>query len=199
MASTEFLAGSGSSSLFVVLVICSFLRILDRFTQEGAFTSAVGLAALCFVPASPRNLRFLNEEERDAYCRDLADDWSGDADTDGKYAELFSWNEVASVFTDAPHVLLMAIPMFLIGITVTFLFYSAFSDANIDEILSDSFPDLHICTCFLLVVNWAHGLTVYCSTPTIVSALGYSPSRTQLLTVHSLQLPNGRVVFTRHS
>ena len=71
MASTEFLAGSGSSSLFVVHVICSFLRILDRFTQEGAFTSAVGLAALCFVPASPRNLRFLNEEERDAFAETL--------------------------------------------------------------------------------------------------------------------------------
>ena len=121
MASTELLGGSGSSSLFVVLFTCSLLRILDGFTQEGAFTSAFGLAALCFVPASPRNFWLLTEEERDAYCRDLVDDWSGDADTDGKYAEVFSWSEVASVFIDAPHVLLMVIPMFLIGITVTFL------------------------------------------------------------------------------
>ena len=121
MASTELLGGSGSSSLFVVLFTRFLLRILDGFTQEGVFTSAFGLAALYFVPASPRNFWLLTEEERDAYCRDLADDWSGDADTDGKYAEVFSWSEVASVFTDAPHVLLMAIPMFLIGITVTFV------------------------------------------------------------------------------
>ena len=121
MASTEFLAGSGSSSLFVVLFTCSLLRILDGFIQEGAFTSAFGLVAFYFVPASPRNFWLLTEEERDAICRDLADDWSGDADTDGKYAEVFSWSEVASVFTDTPHVPLMGIPMFLNGVTVTFL------------------------------------------------------------------------------
>jgi hypothetical protein len=89
--------------------------------QEGAFTSAFGLATIFFVPASPRNIRFLTQEERDAYCRDLADNWSGDADTDGKYDEVFSWSEVASVFTDAPHVLLMAIPFFFVGVTVTVL------------------------------------------------------------------------------
>ena len=65
------------------------------------------------------------------------------------------------------------------------------------ESSSDSFTDLPICTCFLL--SWARGLTVCCSTPTIVSALGYSPSRTQLLTVQSSQSPSGRVVFIRHS
>ncbi len=53
------------------------------------------------------------------YCRDLADNWSGDADTDGKYEEVFSWSEVASVFTNAPHVLVMAIPLFFNGVTVT--------------------------------------------------------------------------------
>ncbi|KAH9992319.1 MFS general substrate transporter [Russula vinacea] len=114
------------------------------FIIEGAFTSAFGLVAFYFVPASPRNFWLLTEEERDAICRNLADDWSGDADTDGKYAEVFSWSEVTSVFTDTPHVPLMGIPMFLNGVT----FY---------------------------------GLAYF--TPTIVSALGYSPSRTQLLTV----------------
>jgi hypothetical protein len=90
-------------------------------TQEGAFTSAFGLATIFFVPASPRNIRFLTEEEREAYCQDLADDWSGDADSDGKSDEVFSWSEVASVFTNAPHVLLMAIPSFFVGVTVTVL------------------------------------------------------------------------------
>lgn len=55
------------------------------------------------------------------YCRDLADNWSGDADTDSKYKEVFSWSEVTSVFTNAPHVLAMAIPLFLNGVTVTVL------------------------------------------------------------------------------
>jgi hypothetical protein len=89
--------------------------------QEGVLTAAFGLATMFFVPASPRNIRFLTEEEREAYCRDLADNWSGDADTDGKYDEVFSWSEVASVFTDAPHVFLTAIPLFFVGITVIVL------------------------------------------------------------------------------
>ena len=80
---------------------------------------AFGLAAFYLVPTSPRNFRLLTEEEREAYCRDLADDWSGDADTDGKYNEVFSWSEVASVFTDAPHVLIMFFPLFFNGVTVT--------------------------------------------------------------------------------
>jgi hypothetical protein len=93
------------------------------FAQEGTLTSAFGLAAFYFVPASPRSIRLLTEKERETYCRDLADDWSGDADTDGKNNEVFSWSEVASVFTDAPHIALMALPVFFSGVTVTFFFF----------------------------------------------------------------------------
>ena len=99
-----------------------FSSILDQFTQEGVFSSAFGLAAFYFVPASPRSIRLLTEEEREAYCRDLADDRSGDADMDGKYNEVFRWSEVASVFTDAPHVLVMCLTLFLNGVTVNFLY-----------------------------------------------------------------------------
>jgi len=80
---------------------------------------AFGLLAWYFVPTSPRAIRLLTEEEREAYCRDLADDWSGDADTDGKYKEEFSWSEVTSIFTDAPHVLMLSIPGFFAGLTVS--------------------------------------------------------------------------------
>jgi hypothetical protein len=122
-----------------------------RLTQEGAFTTAFGLVTIFFVPASPRNIRFLTEEEREAYCQDLADNWSGDADTDGKYDEVFSWSEVASVFTDAPHILLMAIPSFFAGVTVTVL---RVLDAyiQVDELSESprSFTALLICACFLL-------------------------------------------------
>jgi len=114
------------------------------FIVEGVFTSAFGLATIFLVPTSPRNIRFLTSEEREVYCQDLADNWSGDADADGKYDEVFSWSEVTSVFTDAPHVLLMTIPLVFVGVTI-------------------------------------FGLAYF--TPTIVSALGYPPNRTQLLTV----------------
>ena len=102
----------------VLLFICCLLRILKRLTQEGVFTTAFGLATTCFVPASPRSIKLLTEEERDVYCRDLAGSWSGDADTDGKCEEVFSWSEVTSVFTNGPHILVIAIPLFFNGVTV---------------------------------------------------------------------------------
>ena len=43
-------------------------------------------------------MRLFTEEEREVYCRDLADNWSGDADTDGKYEEVFSWSRSRKCF-----------------------------------------------------------------------------------------------------
>lgn len=96
----------------------SFLKTSDHVTQERAFTVAFGLATLFFVPDSPRNIRFLTEDERETYCRELAYDWSGDVDADGTYKEVFNWSEVASAFTNAPHVLMLFIPLFFSGTTV---------------------------------------------------------------------------------
>ena len=112
---------AGWQWIFIVVrvpFIHRILRIIDT-TQEGVFTVAFGLLAWYFVPTSPRTIKILNEEEREVYCRDLADDWSGDADADGKYKEEFSWNEVASAFTDAPHVLIFSVPAFFTGLTVS--------------------------------------------------------------------------------
>jgi hypothetical protein len=86
--------------------------------QEGTFTAAFGLATLFFVPASPKDIKLLTEVERETYCRDLSDDWSGDADTYGTYQEVFSWSEVASAFLDAPHVLMMFVALFFDGTMV---------------------------------------------------------------------------------
>jgi hypothetical protein len=100
---------------------CRISYIIDTFTQEGAATIAIGLLVSYFVPASPRTIKLLTEEEREAYCRDLAGDWSGDADADGKYKEEFSWNQVTGVFTDAPHVLMLAAPLFFSRLMVSCL------------------------------------------------------------------------------
>jgi len=101
-----------------VLLIHRILHIIDTFTQEGVVTIAFGLLSWYFVPVSPRAIKLLTEKEREAYCRDLADDWSGDADTDGKHKEEFSWNEVTSAFTDVPHVLMLSVPLFFAGLLV---------------------------------------------------------------------------------
>ncbi|KAI0084412.1 MFS general substrate transporter [Irpex rosettiformis] len=151
MFSTTSLAGAFSGLLAAAIQNMHGLRGLAGwawiFILEGVFTALFGLVTfLIGVPKSPAEMseRILTVEERTAYCAALADDWSGDADADGKEPEVFMWSEVWSVFTNAGHVLLLCLPLFFSGVTL-------------------------------------YGLANF--TPTIVGALGYSSTRTQLMTV----------------
>ena len=67
--------------------------------QEGVFTTAFGLISMFFMPATPADMPWLTNDEKTIYLRELAEDWSGDDETD-----MFSWSEVWSVFVDGPHV-----------------------------------------------------------------------------------------------
>jgi hypothetical protein len=191
MENMELLAGSGSSLLFVVYRFPSLS--CDHVTQEGTFTAAFGLATLFFVPASPRTIKLLTEEERETYCRDLADDWSGDADTDGTYEEVFSWSEVASAFTDAPHVLMLFVPLFFDGTAVS---CRSISLQPLVNRLLDIWSSQLVFSPSVLSI-FTHTLThLIRSTPTIVNALGHSPNYTQLLTVRSFSTPEGRIYLS---
>jgi hypothetical protein len=167
LASAVCLAGRGSS--FWLALLSSLEHVIQVLIkpQEGVFTALFGLITfLIGVPASPSQIssRILTEKERVAYCAALAEDWSGDADTDGREEETFSWTEVWSIFTDAKHVLLICLPLFFSGVTVRQLRWWLLSVL----IISHTFPQLY-------------GLANF--TPTIVGALGFSATRTQLLTV----------------
>ena len=148
-----------------------------------------GLATFFFVPDSPKTIKFLTEKERQTYCRDLAYDWSGDADTLGTYQEEFSWSEVASVFTDAPHVLMLFLPLFFNGATVRGRGARRYiSLTNIDELFVRSMVS-PTCIYSLCPLQFRSPTHLPRSTPTIVNALGHSANYTQLLTVRSFQPP----------
>ena len=156
--------------------------------QEGTFTVAFGLATLFFVPASPNNFKLLTEEERETYCRDLADDWSGDADIDGNYQEVFSWSEVTSAFLDAPHVLMTFVALFLNGTMVRPRSIVLSVAKIIDHLVITRHLVLPTCIYSWHTLHFLHKLTCLTrSTPTIVNALGHSPNYTQLLTVRPCQ------------
>jgi len=148
MFSATSLAGAFSGLLAAAIQNMDGVRGLPGwawiFILEGIFTTVFGLASWFIIPAGPTDIKYLSAVERETYCASLAQDWSGDADADGQSKEIFSWSEVTSVFTDAPHVMLLLLPLFFSGVTL-------FGLANF--------------------------------TPTIVSAFGFSATRTQLLTV----------------
>ncbi|KAI0319666.1 MFS general substrate transporter [Amylostereum chailletii] len=148
MFSATSLAGAFSGLLAAAIQNLDGVRGLGGwawiFILEGVFTVVFGIATAALMPASPATFKLLSDTERSAYLRQLTGDWSGDSDEDGQGTETFSWSEVKSVFADAPHVLIMCLPLFLGGVTL-------FGLANF--------------------------------TPTIVNALGFSPTRSQLLTV----------------
>lgn len=73
------------------------------------------------MPATPADMPWLTNDEKTIYLRELAEDWSGDDETD-----MFSWSEVWSVFVDGPHVLLLCLPMFLNGVMVSSLCFPLF-------------------------------------------------------------------------
>ena len=129
---------SGWQWIFIVvrcMPLCLFFISSDCGTQEGTFTVAFGLASLFFVPASPKSIKLLTQEEREAYCHALAEDWSGDADVDGTNQDVFSWSEVASTFTLAPHVLMLAVLLFFNGTMVRSISITLFPASIINRLL----------------------------------------------------------------
>lgn len=141
MFSVTSLAGAFSGLLAAAIQNMDGIRGLTGwawiFILEGVFTTAFGLISMFFMPATPADMPWLTNDEKTIYLRELAEDWSGDDETD-----MFSWSEVWSVFVDGPHVLLLCLPMFLNGVML-------FGLANF--------------------------------VPTIVNALGFSPTHSQLL------------------
>ncbi|KAA1474439.1 MFS general substrate transporter [Dentipellis sp. KUC8613] len=117
MFSVTSLAGAFSGLLAAAIQNMNGMRGLSGwawiFILEGVFTTVFGIVSFFLIPAAPSTMWLLNPEERVAYTRALADDWSGDEEH-----EVFSWSEVASAFTDAPHVLLNCLPLFASGLTL---------------------------------------------------------------------------------
>ena len=125
MVSVVFLAGRGFLYWCVWLSVFRPVhssRICLLRDQEGLFTTVFGIVSWFFIPATPADVPFLTQAEKDTYVRALVQDWSGDADADGQATEVFSWSEVWSTFTDAPHVLLLCLPLFFNGVTVSLLY-----------------------------------------------------------------------------
>ncbi|KAI9433910.1 MFS general substrate transporter [Lactarius indigo] len=110
-AFSGLLAYGFETSMWIFIVVCHLPCLFVRGGLHGGIWTCHSLFRTCFAT----NYQVLTEQERETYCRDLADDWSGDADTDGTYQETFSWSEVASAFTDAPHVLMLFLPLFFDG------------------------------------------------------------------------------------
>ncbi|KAF8817610.1 MFS general substrate transporter [Phlegmacium glaucopus] len=108
------------------------------FILEGLFSIVIGLISYIIVPSTPRDSKFLTEDQKDIIMRRLERDRPS-----MKPVHTFSLKEVFRSLT-SPHVILLLIMFFLVG---TMLF----------------------------------GLALFL--PSIVRQLGFSPNKTQLLTV----------------
>lgn len=87
--------------------------------QEGLFTTLFGIFSLMWIPATPADVNLLTPQEKEVYVRVLENDWNTSAEEDETKEEKFSWSEVWSCIIDAPHVLLICIPLFGLGVTVS--------------------------------------------------------------------------------
>lgn len=96
-------------------LICGQLRGIDISTQEGVFTVFVGLFGFYWIPPTPEDMWFLTELQKRCYTDSLVEDWSGAADVEN---EEFRWSEVLSIFTDAPHILILWVIFFCNGFAV---------------------------------------------------------------------------------
>jgi hypothetical protein len=86
------------------------------FILEGVFTTLLGILSFFVLPRSVESMIGLSEEEKVAYRESLRGDWSGNME-----GEVFMWSEVFKAFR-APQVLLICMPLFFNGVTVSVLF-----------------------------------------------------------------------------
>ncbi|THH12858.1 hypothetical protein EW146_g7303 [Bondarzewia mesenterica] len=122
MFSVTSLAGAFSGLLAAAIENMNGIRGLPGwawiFILEGLFTTVFGLVSWFIIPATPADMPLLSKAEKETYTRALVQDWSGDSDADGTASEVFSWSEVWGTFTNAPHVLLLCLPLFFNGVTL---------------------------------------------------------------------------------
>lgn len=86
------------------------------FILEGLFTTLFGIMSFFLLPRTPESTIGLTQAEKVAYRESLKRDWSGDMED-----EHFSWTEVIRAFK-SPQVLLICIPLFFNGATVSYTF-----------------------------------------------------------------------------
>lgn len=68
---------------------------------------------MLILPATPADMPFLSKTEKSTYLLELEEDWSGE-----NQLHVFSWVEVWSVVTDAPHVIILCFSSFFSGLMV---------------------------------------------------------------------------------
>lgn len=101
----------------VLLHITQASSGLETYRQEGTFTAVVGMIGFFMVPPTPADMPFLTTEQKQAYLRGLKEDRSEGLDSED---EPFRWSEVISIFTNAPHIIILCFPFFCSGVVVSY-------------------------------------------------------------------------------